>query len=50
LRVEFKHKAIVHLDQHKAPIAGASLADNGSIYTVAINALTVFDVVYAHSL
>jgi hypothetical protein len=50
LRVEFKSKAVVHLDQHKAPIASASLADNGSVHTVAINALTVFDVVHAYQL
>jgi hypothetical protein len=30
--------------------AGAALADNGPVYTVAINALTVFDVVYVHPL
>ena len=50
MRVEFKSKAVVHLDQHKAPIASASLADNGSVHTVAINALTVFDVVHAYQL
>jgi hypothetical protein len=46
LRVEFKSKAIVHFDQHKAPTASASLADNGAVHTVAINALT--DVVRTH--
>ena len=48
VRVEFKSKAVVHFDHHKAAFASASLADNGAVYTVAINALTVFDVVYAH--
>jgi hypothetical protein len=50
VRVEFKSKAVVHFGQHKAPIASASLADNGAVHTVAINALTVFDVVHAHPL
>jgi hypothetical protein len=50
LRIEFKRKAVVHLDQHEAPIANASFTDNGSVHTVAINALTIFDVVYAHPL
>jgi len=43
LRIEFKSKAVVHLGQHKAPIASDSLADNG----LAINAFTVIDVVRA---
>jgi hypothetical protein len=30
----------------RALIASVSLADNGAIHTVAINTLTVFDVVY----
>ena len=47
-RVEFKSKAVVHFDQHKAPIASPSLADNSAIHTVAINALTVCDVIYPH--
>ena len=50
MHVEFKSKTVVHLDQHKAPIASASLADNGSVDAVAINALTVFDVVHAYQL
>jgi hypothetical protein len=50
LRIEFKRKAVVHLDQHNTPIASVSLADNGSVHTVAINALTVFDVVHTHRL
>ena len=50
VRVEFKSKAVIHFHQRKAPIARASLADNGAIHTVAINALTVFDVVHAHPL
>jgi hypothetical protein len=48
VRVEFKSKAVVHFDQHKAPLASASLADNGAVHTVTNNALTVFYVVYAH--
>jgi hypothetical protein len=50
VRVEFKSKVVVHFDQHKALIASASLADNGAVHTVAINALTVFDVVHVHPL
>ena len=50
MRIEFKRKAVVHLDQHNTPIASVSLADNGSVHTVAINALTVFDVVHTHPL
>jgi hypothetical protein len=42
-------KAVVHLDQNNAPIASASLANNGSVHAIAINALTVFDVVHAYS-
>jgi hypothetical protein len=48
VRAEFKSKAVVHFDQHKASFASASLADNDAIHTIAINALTVFDVVFAH--
>jgi hypothetical protein len=48
VRVEFKSKAVVHFDQHKAAIANASVADNGAAHTIAINALTVFDVVHTH--
>jgi hypothetical protein len=48
VRVEFKSKAVAHFDQHKAPVASASLADNGAIHTVTNNALTVFYVAYAH--
>src|SRR6516164_11813199 len=47
-RFEFKSKAIVHFGQDKALIASASLADNGAMHTVAINTLTVFDVVHAN--
>jgi hypothetical protein len=50
LRVEFKSKAVVHFDQYEVPIANASFADNGSVHTVAIHPLTVFDIVYAHHL
>jgi hypothetical protein len=50
VRFEFKGKAVVHFDQDKALIASASLSDNGAVHTVAINALTVVDVVHAHSL
>jgi hypothetical protein len=50
VRVEFKSKAVVHFDQYKTPIASASLADDGAVHTVAINALTVFYVVNAHRL
>jgi hypothetical protein len=39
---------VVHFDQHNPPIANASLADNGAVHTIAINTLTVFDVVHAH--
>ena len=48
VRVEFKSKAVVHFDQHKALIASASLADNGTVHTVAFNALTIFHVVHDH--
>jgi hypothetical protein len=48
VRVEFKGKAIVHFDHHKVPIACASVADNGTVHAIAINALTAFDVVHAH--
>ena len=50
LRVEFKRKAVVHLDQHNRPIASVSLSDNGPVHTIAINTLTVFDVVHTHPL
>src|SRR6516164_11127989 len=45
-RFEFKSKAVVHFGQDKTLIASASLADNGAMHTVAINTLTVFDVVH----
>jgi hypothetical protein len=48
VRVEFKSKAVAHFDQYNAPVASASLADNGAIHTVTNNALTVFYVAYAH--
>jgi hypothetical protein len=48
VRVEFKSKTVVHFDQHKASFASASLADNGAVHTIAINALTLFDVVFAN--
>jgi hypothetical protein len=48
VHIEFKSKAVVHFDQHKAPLGSASLADNSAIHTVAIYALTVIDVVYTH--
>jgi hypothetical protein len=48
VRVEFKSKPVVHLDQYKAPIPSASLPDNGSVHAMAIDALTVIDVVRAH--
>ena len=50
MRVEFKSKAILHFDQDKPPFACASLAYNGAVHTVAINALTVADVIYVHLL
>lgn len=50
VRIKFKSKAVVHFDQHKAALRSASLADNCTIHTVAIDALTVFDVVYTHPL
>jgi hypothetical protein len=34
LRVKFKSETVVHFDQHKAPIASASLADNGTVHTI----------------
>ena len=48
VRFEFKSKAVVHFDQDKALIASASLSDNGAVHTLAINALTIFDLVHAH--
>jgi hypothetical protein len=50
VRVEFKSKAVVHFYQHKASITNTPLTDNGAVHAVAINTLTVFDVVNAHPL
>lgn len=48
MRVEFESKTVLHFDEHKAAIAGSSLAYNGAVHTVAIYAVTFANVINAH--